>query len=196
MIVLTLVAASAGAEPDRKSVETRLAGYERAFQAEDLVALGPGADKVLAEIAGDREAPPVTRARAVSALGYARTPAARAFLEKTLRTHAGGTGAIERLLLRKAAVALGFQGLPGAAGLVAPLLLHADEEVRLDAAIGLGLTRSQAGLDTLRARLPGENSGAVKFQIEKQIKILEVALPSEPKPTEKDRQKRKALRSR
>jgi len=161
----------------RAEVEARLQKATRGLSAAEVADLGAGAGAWLAQIAGDRAAPPTMRARAMEALTYVRTPATRAFLENVLIRKRPSSDAIDHILLRKAAMALGWQGGPRSVDAVAALLDHPDPEVRLDAVVALGLTRARSAEKPLRDRLAAETDTAVRAQIETQLRVL--AGPSE-----------------
>jgi HEAT repeat protein len=158
----------------RSVVEARLKAYEpnglSAWQS-----LGPGTDQALVEIGRDPKVDVLVRGRAVSALGYFPTPPARRFLEDMLRAKAAATADDDKLLLRKAAVALGWMAAREVPELLGPLLAHADPEVRVDAAIGLGLSRLAAAADLLRKRLDVEPVARVRSQIGRQLRVVEDA---------------------
>jgi HEAT repeats len=168
------------ARATRSTVEARLRAYEPTFSASGWQALGPGADEALVEIGRDEKVDILVRARAVSALGYFPTPPARRFLEQTIDSRAASTQAADRLLLRKAAVALGWMGGPGVPARLDKLLAHADPDVRLDAAIGLGLTRLMPAADFLRKRFDIEPDARVRSQIGRQLRVIEDALSAIP----------------
>jgi HEAT repeat protein len=171
------LASDAGKAAARPEVEARLqAGLGVRTQAE-VTALGSGSDEVLVQIAEDKTAAGTLRARAVSALAYAPTARVRAFLEGVLVRRQPSSDATHRLLLRKAAVAMAWHGGPRAVEVIAPLLHHPDREVRLDAAIGLGLTRASSAERPLRSRLEQETDPEVKSQIESQLKLLTAVKP-------------------
>jgi HEAT repeat protein len=145
-------------------------------------ALGPGTDEALIEIARDGKAEIVMRSRAVSTLAYFATPASRKFLEATIDGKATSANPDDHLLLRKAAVALGWLGGTQAPDRLAPLLASEDPEVRFDAAVGLGLTRLPAAAKPLRRRLDIEPVDRVRAQISRQIQVIETAAgPPPPK---------------
>jgi hypothetical protein len=169
----------------RGTVEARLRAYEPG-PASGWQSLGAGADEALVEIGRDPKVDVLIRARAVSALGYFPTPPARRFLEQMIASGAGevarptptkpGSDAGERLLLRRACVALGWMGGLGVPARLGPLLGHADPDVRIDAAIGLGLTRLGAAADLLRKRVDTEAEPRVRAQMGRQLRVLEDAL--------------------
>src|SRR5437763_503691 len=80
-------------------------------------------------------------------------------LRSELRPHARGT-------LRRAAT------LGAAVAVLVGLLDHDDAEVRLDAVVALGLTRTRRAEKPLRDRLAVEPDAAVRSQIESQLRTL------------------------
>jgi HEAT repeat protein len=56
-----------------------------------------------------------------------------------------------------------------------PLLDHEDPEVRLDAAIALGLTRLAPAADLLRKRMDVEPVPRVRSQMGRQLRVIEDA---------------------
>jgi HEAT repeat protein len=185
-IVLVLVAAGARppspARADRATVEAKLRGHDGAPGPDAWRTLGAGVDETLAQIAADAKVDVATRARAVSALGYVGTQASRRFLAATVDGKARSTDAGDRLLLRKAAMALGWLGGADVPPRVAPLLQHDDPDVRLDAALALGLTRLPTAAELLRKRLPDEPVARVRAQMGRQLRIVEEALAAAPRP--------------
>lgn len=178
LIAITTLAHAAAPPPTtRAEVEVRLQKAMRGLSAAEVADLGAGAGPWLAQIANDRAVPATTRARAMEALTYVRTPAARDFLENFLIRKRPSSDAIDHILLRKAAMALGWQGGPRSVDAVAALLDHPDPEVRLDAVVALGLTRARSAEKPLRDRLATETDAAVRAQIESQLRVL--AGPSE-----------------
>jgi HEAT repeat protein len=167
--------AAGGARATRSAVEAKLRAYE-AGAASGWQALGPGTDEALAEVSRDPKVEVLVRARAVSALGYFPTATARRCLEQTVESKAATRDPADRLLLRRAAVALGWQGGVGVPARLAPLLDHEDPEVRVDAAIALGLTRLGKAADLLRKRMDVEPVARVRSQIGRQLRVVEEAL--------------------
>jgi hypothetical protein len=157
----------------RASIEPRLRSYKPDPAA--WRAMGPGTDEALIEIAGDGKTEMLLRSRAVSTLSYFPTPAARKFLESTIGGKAASPDAGDRQLVGKAAVALGWLGGVHVPDQLAPLLDHPDPDVRLDAAIGLGLTRLPTAAEALRKRLDIENVARVRAQISRQIQVIEAS---------------------
>jgi HEAT repeat protein len=166
----------AAARPARATIEPRLQKYQPDPAA--WRGLGPGTDLTLIEIAGDGKVEVLLRARAVSTLGYFPTPAARKFLETTIEGKGSSSDPGDRLLVGKAAVSLGWLGGIDVPGRLAPLLTHPDADVRLDAAIGLGLTRLPSAAEALRKRLELESVARVRAQMSRQIQVIEDARAS------------------
>jgi hypothetical protein len=185
-MVLPLVALAAAGKPaspphvPRPSVEARLRSYKPDPAA--WRALGPGTDEALIEIAGDGKAELLLRTRAVSTLSYFPTPATRKYLEKTIDARTASQDPNDRLLVAKAAVALGWLGGVQVPARLAPLLDHPDPEVRLDAAVGLGLTRLPSAAEELRKRLDAEPVPRVRAQISRQIEVIEASRGPAPQP--------------
>ena len=151
--------------------------------AADWRAFGPGVDEILIAIAGDPKADLQLRAHAVSALAYVSTRPGRAFLEAVVKDKASSKDAGDKLLLRNAALALGWAGgttVPAQLGL---LLEHPDPDVRIDVAIGLGLTRSEQAADLLRKRFDVETVPKVRSQIGRQLGLIEDAAAEAKRPS-------------
>jgi HEAT repeats len=184
--VLVAGPAAPPTRPDRATVETRLRANRLPTSAAEWQALGPGTDELLVAIAGDAKAELQLRAHAVSALGVMSTRAGRALLESVVKQKAASADAGDKLLLRKAALALGWAGGNAVPGQLGPLLDHPDPDVRIDAAIGLGLTRSEEAADLLRKRFDVETVSKVRNQIGRQIRLIDEAVaaakPSPPAP--------------
>jgi hypothetical protein len=176
---VTLVTLAAGtapaARPGRAAVEVRLRANTQPTSAADWRAFGTGIDEVLVAIAGDPKADLQLRAHAVSALGYVSTRPGRAFLEAVVKQKASADDADDKLLLRKAALALGWAGGARVPAQLSPLLEHPDPDVRIDVVIGLGLTRSEEAADLLRKRFDIESVPKVRSQIGRQISLIEAA---------------------
>lgn len=177
---LGLLLAGPGAPPAgetaRASVEARLRANTQPSTASEWRTLGPGVEEALLVLAGDSKVELPLRGRAVSALGLVATRPGQAFLEKLVKESATSNDGSQKLLLRKAAVALGWIGGATVPDQLGPLLQHPDPDVRLDAAIGLGLTRSAEAADLLRARFDVETVPRVRSQIGRQLAQVEQAL--------------------
>ncbi|MBN2573677.1 MAG: HEAT repeat domain-containing protein [Deltaproteobacteria bacterium] len=186
--------AAAPASPATKTDEVRakvaayLATHDVA-QAPDLHALSPAPGKALMAIATDGHADGIVRARAVAALRLLPSPEVRAFLGRLVQDKAKARDADDRLLLRRAAIALGWLSGPRACEQLASLFDNDDPEVRVDAAIGLGLTRAAGAPRWLRRRLAVEKVARVRDQIERQLRALgqDPAGPQKP-PAPRQRQ--------
>ena len=176
MSVLVAGPAAPAGRPDRAAVEARLRANTLPRSSADWQAVGTGIDEILIVIAGDAKAELKLRARAISALGVVSTRPGRAFLETVVKQKASANDAGDKLLLRKAALALGWVGGTLVPGQLGPLLAHPDPDVRIDAAIGLGLTRSEDAADLLRARFDVEPLPKVRSQIGRQLRLIEEAV--------------------
>jgi hypothetical protein len=153
----------------RGEVEAALAKSGGVGELSRLAATSPGP---LMAIASDQAAPETVRARALSALAYARGLKVQTFLENFVVSRTPPLDATDRLLLRRAAVALGWQGDARLVEVLAPLLDNTDADVRLDAAVALGLGRTRGAEAPLRARLTAETDAAVRRQIEASLKSV------------------------
>jgi hypothetical protein len=165
---------------DREAVLKLLGASERTPNEKELRGLGGDVDVVLVDLARDGKLEPRLRARAVSALAFAPTRASRVHLVKLVSSGGAAKDATDVLLVRRAAVALGWQGGPTATPLLGALLEHADPEVRLDAALGLGLTRQASAVQVLRARLEAESDTRVRAHVSRQLSVIESALGMAP----------------
>jgi HEAT repeat protein len=158
--------------PTRAEVETSLA---KSSDPADLQRWAATADGILTTLAADRAASETVRGRALAALAYARTPRVHAFLENFIVEKTPSSAAADHLLIRRAAVSLGWQGGARVVEIVGPLLESTDAEVRVDAAAALGLARSREAEAPLRARLAVETDAAVKRQIDAALKAVTAA---------------------
>ena len=183
MSVLVAGPAAPAARPDRAAVEARLRANTIPRSAAEWAALGPGIDEILIAVAGDAKAEPQLRAHAVSALGVMSTRPGRAFLETVVKQKAASADAGDKLLLRKAALALGWAGGNAVPAQLGPLLDHPDPDVRIDVAIGLGLTRSEEVADFLRKRFDIETVPKVRNQIGRQLRLIEDAAAAVKRPS-------------
>jgi HEAT repeat protein len=164
----------------RATIEPRLRNYKPDPAA--WRAMGPGTDEALIEIAGDGKTEVLLRSRALSTLSNFPTPAVRKFLETTVTSKATSADPTDRVLVGKAAVALGWVGGTGVPDQLAPLLDHVDADVRLDAAIGMGLTRLPSAAELLRKRLDIEQVERVRAQISRQIQVIDASRPPPAAP--------------
>jgi HEAT repeat protein len=171
-------AADGGAGPAGRSPASRAAveaALAKAGGGADLARLATTAEGTLIAIASDKTAAETLRARALSSLAYARDLRVQSFLENFVVGRTPAFDATDRALVRRAAVALGWQGDPRLVETVAPLLDSADPDVRLDAAIALGLGRARNAEAPLRARLATETDTAVRQQIEAALRAVTAA---------------------
>jgi HEAT repeat protein len=178
----------AGAANDaRPKVEVYLAGHDVPTAAE-LRSLASAPEKPLMAIATDVRAEGLLRARAVAALRLVPSPEVQAFLGKLVQAKAKASDATDRLIVRRAAVALGWMAGPDAPEKLALLFENDDAEVRLDTAIALGLTRGVAAPTLLRRQLAVESVARVRDQIERQLRALGQS-PTEAEKPERPKEK-------
>jgi len=150
--------------------------------AAELRALAPAPDALLMSIVDDTRAGGLVRSRAVAALRLLPSPAVQGFLGKLVAAKARAKDATDRLIVRRAAVALGWMAAPNAAAQLATLFANDDAEVRLDAAIGLGLTRTEDAAVILNRQLAVETDARVRDQIQRQLHALGPLTPKPEKP--------------
>jgi HEAT repeat protein len=175
----------------RAKLEAYLASHDVATAAE-LRELGSAPDKLLdkqlMDIAEDGRVEGLVRARAVAALRLYPSTEVRGFLGTLLQAKAKDSDARGRLLLRRAAIALGWLSGPRACDYLVLLFENDDPEVRVDAAIGLGLTRAAEAPSLLHRQLTVESVPRVRDQLERQLRALGKAPPApEKKPAPKQR---------
>ena len=162
----------------RVEVQGRLEKAPRGLSAAEVADLGASGGPLLAQIANDKAVAVPIRLRAMAALTYVATPGAHDFLEAFVIRKRPSSDAVDRALLRKAAIALGWQSGPRTVEVLSELLDHTDVDVRLDAVVALGLTRTRRAEKPLRDRLAVESDAAVRAQIENQLKTLAGEAPA------------------
>ncbi|MFT4624411.1 MAG: hypothetical protein ACI8PZ_003070 [Myxococcota bacterium] len=163
LALVALLPALAWAQPDRAAVMDLLNQHDAAPTQTDFAALGDGVDALLMAIADDTEVPSSRRGRALTALQYYPTDAARAFVEGHLAPESTG------LLRRKAVYALaGGWGVSALAPLTAALADH-DVQVRIAAVTALAGLESAEATAALTARLEVETVDAVKLALGKVV---------------------------
>ncbi len=193
-----LLALPAAASPNAAQARPEPAAERAAFQAylenhdvpsaDELEKLGPSPAKTLIAIASDEQLKGLTRARAVSALRLWPSPVVQSYLEGLIQNKATATAAADRLMLRRAAIALGWMAGSNAPDLLAALFANEDVEVRVDAVLGISMSRAETAAGTLRKQLVVESSPRVRQQIERQLVAL---APPEPEPAKAASSKRK-----
>jgi HEAT repeat protein len=164
-------AGTRGATGGRADVEAGLRKTGRDGDAE-LHKLAAGQELLLMAIAEDPTADELLRSRALAALAYAHSGRVHAFLENFIIRKTPSSAPVDRTLLRRAAIALGWQAGPRVVDTLAPLLDHPDRDVRLDAAVALGMSRERGAEKPLRAHLGEEQDPAVKRQIEAALRSV------------------------
>jgi HEAT repeat protein len=171
----------------RATFETYLANHD-VPSADDLFGLGASPANVLMAIASDEHAEGLTRARAVSALRLLPSPVVQTYLEKLIQSKATATDAADRLVVRRAAIALGWMAGSDAPDLLAALFANEDVEVRVDAVLGISMSRAATAANTLRKQLVVDSSPRVRQQIERQLVAL---APPDPEPEKAPSAKKK-----
>lgn len=173
-----------GQAPSRARIEAYLAGHDVPAAAE-LRAIDPAPEKPLMAIASDEHAERLTRARAVAALRLVPSPAVRAYLAKLIQDNADSSDPTLRLLLRRAAVTLGWIGGGDAAERIADLFQNQDAEVRVDAVLGISMTRAAEAPGLLNKQLAVEPSPRVREQIQRQLVALGAGPEKSPETKKK-----------
>jgi HEAT repeat protein len=169
IIHVTLLAALLAADAGAPAASTRHdveAALNKNPNPTELRQLAQTAEPTLIAIAGDRAASPSARGRSLAALAYARSGWAHAFLENFIIKTTPSREPADHVLLRRAAMALGWQSGPRLSEVLAPLLDSEDRDVRLDAAAALGLGHAHDAERPLRARLEVETDPAVRHEIQ------------------------------
>jgi hypothetical protein len=161
---------SGSAASEQVKIEAYLATHDVASAGELQAFAAPG--KTLIAIASDLAVERLTRARAVAALRLLPSPAVQDFLCQLVQSKAKTTDTTDRLLLRRAAVTLGWLGGADAPEVLALLFENDDAEVRLDAALGISMTRASSALGLLHKQLAVESSPRVREQIQRQLLAL------------------------
>jgi hypothetical protein len=161
LVIGLLWALPAQAAPTRAQLERVLGGIEHAPTADEVKALGPDAATALIAYAGDAKASRLRRSRAIFALKFAPSSAAREFLHQLLHERAKAEEGVDALDLAAALGALQPYGQPELA-LVLPLLGHGAADVRHAAAVMLGELRAVEASSALSARLAVERDPGVR----------------------------------
>jgi len=154
----------------------------------------PTPEKALIAIASDVRVAGLVRSRAVTALRLVPSHEVQSFLGKLIQDKAKVTDATDRLIVRRAAVVLGWMAGAGTAEQLALLFDNDDAEVRLDAAIGIGLTRAETAATLLHRQLAVESVPRVRAQIERQLHTLHEP-PPEPDKAHSPPMKEPPMRS-
>lgn len=158
-------------ENARAQIAAYLGSHDVATAAE-LRRLHAAPERPLMDIAVDGKVDGLIRARAVAALRLLPSSATHDFLGRLVSDKALSKEAADRLVVRRAAIALGWLAGPETDTKLAALFGNEDPEVRLDAAIGLGLSRAANAPIFLRRQLAVEQVPRVRQQIERQLQAL------------------------
>jgi len=174
---------STAAKPE--DVRAKVQGYLATHDVADpdqlrVLVAEPG--KPLMAIVQDARVKGLLRARAAAALRLVPTPEIHTFLEKLVQAKAKASDATDRLIVRRAAVALGWMAGPRTQDQLALLFENADDEVRLDGVIAIALTRAATAATLLRKQRAAETSPRVRDQIDRQLRTLEPVPPQTQDP--------------
>ena len=174
-----LLAAPAAASPDAGHAKSERARVESYLESHDVSSaaevrgVSPSPDKTLIAIASDEHAERLIRSRAVAALRFLPSSDVQEFLTKLIQDKATATDPTDRLILRRAAIAVGWMAGADAPDLLATLFANEDVEVRVDAVLGISMSRAGTATGTLRKQLAVESAPRVRQQIERQLVALE-----------------------
>jgi len=171
LLALTAVASAAPPRAPRTEVERLLAGIERAPTRAEVERLGPGAEETLIAIADDPRTSRLRRMRAIYALGFRPSEAARAYAEAVLAEKgAAGEGAdtLDAAAALAALAPYGEEALPTALR----YLTHASGDVRQAAAALIGAWRAPSAEGLLRARLAVERDPGVRVELRGALRAL------------------------
>jgi hypothetical protein len=171
LLALLLASGVAAAAPTARDLDRALGGFERGPALEDVRRLGPRADEVLIAVASDARTSPLRRVRAIAALRFVPSAAARAFLIALVRDE----GSRDRgLAVVEVAAALGALA-PYEPELVLPYLAHPSADVRQSAAAALASgpsARTQLVQQALQARAAVERDRGVRALLDRHLADL------------------------
>jgi len=180
IIIGQIVAGVDGGTPLRPTRADVQAALAKNPGPAELRRLADSAEPEVIAVAGDRALSEAVRGRALSALAYARSGRSHAFLENFIIRETPSRDPTDHVLVRRAAMALGWRSGPRLTEVLAPLLDSDDRDVRLDAAAALGLGRPRDAEKPLRARLAVETDPAVKRQLESALRAVAPGIRQEP----------------
>lgn len=166
LTLCSLAASAARADVPPQAAARLLSAYHARVDDETLRALGPGWDAAMIALLGDEATRPLVRARAVIALGHAKTPAAAAALRRVLAAGGAATEGAPVVETRNALRALARLEGPSATADLVRFSGHAVPDVRAAAAEALGIAGGAAALDAVRARLRREPEPSVRAALE------------------------------
>lgn len=143
-----------------------------------MAELGPDADLALIDVLRDGKLSATVHGRAVDGLAASGSKVARDHLVRV----AMATGEVELTVLRRALLGLGWLRDGRAPEIIAPWLDHASAQVRLDAAVALALTKTEAAIDLLTRHNRNEKDTNVRKKIDRLVKRLQEEMAPEPTP--------------
>jgi HEAT repeat protein len=120
----------------------------------------------------------------MAALRNLPSPQVQAFVAKWVDVHAETVIPAERVILRRAAMVLGWLGGPAMVDRLALLFKNDDADVRLDAVLALGISRAPRAAWFLRKRLDKEPEERIRQQIQRVLLSMDAttAPPYDPPP--------------
>lgn len=152
----------------------------------ELTSLGPKPANAFMKIIQTRQHPALTRARAMSALRLLPSPAVQSFVAKWVETNAKADNTTDRMIVRRAAMVLGWMGGPAVFDRLEMLFENSDPETRIDAVLALSLNRVPRSIELLRKHLGTESDPRVRALIERQLTAMDAtAKPLDPPPAKK-----------
>ena len=151
----------------RASVEAKLAKEGRTLVQADVQAMGKDADLILIDIMRDHRASSALRTRAVDALAASGSAVAR---DQLVRLVTVTKDEADLPLVRKALLGLGWMGDGRIVANAGPWLDHKSPAVRLDAAVGLALSKNPEAFELLARHNRREKDADVRQQIDRLIK--------------------------
>jgi hypothetical protein len=161
VFVLLFFSTAALAAPTVRAVDRALAGIEKSVDEATIRDLGPGADEALIRYAEDRATSPLRRMRALAALRWAPSQAAREYLLSVIAVEKSATGGAQVLDVSAAAGALAPYGDEVLAD-VAALAAHSSADVRQGAAAALRAIDTPAARAIVQARFAVEPDPGVR----------------------------------
>jgi len=178
-IVSLVCVADAGTPPAKADPFTQyLEKHELPGPTAELNSLGAKPAAAFMRLANDEAAPTPIRARAMAALRNLPSPQVQAFVAKWVEIHAETVLPAERIVLRRAAMVLGWLGGPAMIDRLALLFDNDDADVRMDAVLALGLSRAPRAAGILRKRQDKEPEERIRQQIQRVLLSLDA--PTEP----------------
>jgi hypothetical protein len=178
------------AAPTARELERVLGGYEHAPTADEVRRLGAGADVALMNVAADAHWPRIRRVRAIAALRFVPSVAARDWLRSLAEDKRASCGAAASSAaasssssssgvedaacdaLELAAALSALQVYDGQAPLLLSFVAHASADVREAAAAALAGAGARDAEPILRARVAVERDAGVRATLTRALATL------------------------